>query len=246
MEPLTSPTEDIILSLEVQVNLLAKRGQLVGHPEYLELVLRALGLFEVQAYMERLNPSSRAPYHGFIHESAVVVAVFEAAFFHDLSFADTRNLVIAASFHDYNHWGDLDRTEITHDSANIAAALTGLRNFCSKHQELNIDLLTVEPLIKSTEFPHKTPPRDLLEAILRDADYSMPMLSDELALELFKGLYKELKANLNPMSYADFTAAVIPFYEAAPPHTSWGSSSRLKWHFNDRVNRIATLLQENP
>lgn len=242
MEPLTSQAEDELLSREVPVNLLALRGQLAGHPEYLNMVLRALNLEELERVMSYSNPSARAPYHGFTHLSAVVVAVYEAAIFHDLDLEETKALVIAAALHDFNHWGALPRPGPVLDSVNIAAAIAGTRLLANR---LSFDLELVEGLIASTEYPYTGEPKSLLEMILRDADLTMPLLTDELALELFKGLYLEQVENHCELSYAEFCDKVVSFYANVSPYTSWAASLRRDGRFNDRVNRVVTLLQEN-
>lgn len=251
MQPLTSPDEDELLAKEFMVNLLAARKQLSGHPEHMDAVFIACGLDldVMNKFMGVGNPSARMPYHCTNHEASVVVGVYEGAFHHDLSKRETRNLVVAAAMHDYNHWGDINRAEPIKDAVNISAALQGLRLLAA--DGIDFDEAEVERLIRATEFmqgpvPYATPTADVSEAIIRDADLSMPLLDDEQALKLFQGLYRELHANKMTMTYDEFASSMVGFYERMKPQSSWGATLHENGRFEGRVNRVVTLLKENP
>lgn len=243
---LTNPDEDELLSKEFMVNLLAKRQQLTGHPEYMDAVFIALGLdLEVmKRFMDTGNPSARMPYHCTDHEASVVVGVYEGAYYHNLSQRQTLNLVVAAAMHDYNHWGDLARSERISDAVNINAAIIGLQQL--KDAGIDFDLIEVERLIKATEFPYNADVIQVDEAIIRDADLSMPLLNDEQALKLFQGLWREIHANKVELTYEQYADSMIGFYETYKPCSSWGASLRNDGRFEGRVNRLTNLLKENP
>ena len=248
MEPLTSPAEDVILAREVPVNLLAMRHQLVGHPEYLDMVLWSLDLGWVKPYITNKNPSANMPYHNALHEAAVVVAVYEAAYFHNLDLTSTKALVIAAAFHDFNHIGNSPRAEEVFDAQNIKAAIAGLQ--LRNQHELIDDIELIKRLIRSTEYPYRNPPYDLLECILRDADTTMPFLNKTYALTLFMGLKRELIANFkltgSAIDHERFTQGVTNFYSDLIPRSGWGRSLREHGAYTRRIDNLAMLLKATP
>lgn len=112
------------------------------------------------------------PYHNFRHMCHVLWLCHEACAWHyeELSARKTRNLLIAALFHDFDHTGKPGP-----DAVNIERAITGLK----QHFALEdcSEFGNIAALIKATEFPHTAPPEavSLSARILRDADLSQAL-----------------------------------------------------------------------
>lgn len=112
------------------------------------------------------------PYHNFRHMCHVLWLCYEASMWHyeDLAHRGTRNLLIAALFHDFDHTGKPGP-----DSVNIARAIVGLKQHLAPEDAYEFE--NIAALIRATEFPHTTPSEKLPLAaqILRDADLSQAL-----------------------------------------------------------------------
>lgn len=117
-------------------------------------------------YLNFFNNSSDAPYHGHQHALTVMINSYNGAKIHNLCFNETKLLLIAALFHDFNHLSG----KAASDAENICLAVEGFKTHndfftCLTESEIK----RVEKLIKSTTFPH-TNPKDLTESLLQDSD----------------------------------------------------------------------------
>lgn len=115
------------------------------------------------------------PYHNLRHTLHVFRMCYSAALHYDLSPSDTRKILIAALFHDFNHRGIIDD-----DKLNIARAIKGLRQHLLEVDKP--DQQAIELLIRATEYPcTRIRSRDsLLEQILTDADRSQIFIGDDV------------------------------------------------------------------
>lgn len=112
-------------------------------------------------------PNIDAPYHGLRHMLHTTFLCYSALlYYHEVGFriARGRKLMIAASFHDYDHLAGKAKT----DQENIDRAIAGVHKHI--HNDDSENLIDIVHLISSTHYPHKGPAENIYQAILRDAD----------------------------------------------------------------------------
>jgi hypothetical protein len=218
-----------IIERELFINAKANKLQLGPDPDACYQVLHNLDLQQIIDFIDERNPSAKAPYHGAKHIAAVVSLVYEAARFHNLNERFTKDLVVAAAMHDFNHSGGASS-----DQQNIKAAIEGLNTIrMDQHNWLSVDFSHVKQLIEVTEYPYVRKATTLFEHIMRDADLMMPYLPDPLRLELFLGLLAEHNNNRSlQMTRVEFAANVQKFYTGVVWFTDWAKAKARKcdWH----------------
>lgn len=121
-------------------------------------------------YIINNNVSAYNPYHSTFHLLDVFTKSIEISDTYDeLSEIDKIEIGLAALFHDFNHSGGKLK-----DYENIELSLNGFHDFYLFNyytfKELKINYDNIVELIKCTEFPHKSEPKNLKEMIIRDSD----------------------------------------------------------------------------
>ncbi|HOY17589.1 MAG TPA: DUF5706 domain-containing protein [Haliscomenobacter sp.] len=101
-------------------------------------------------------------YHNFQHTCDVIEAARRLGAGYNLSVTDTEALILAAWFHDTGY----DQGAAGHE----ARGATNARRFLESHGYPEVGIQKVEHLIEATQI--KFQPRNLLEEIMSDADYS--------------------------------------------------------------------------
>lgn len=126
------------------------------------------------------NPSAHLPYHGTPHLYVVTLGAYELAFMEGLSHDATRQVTLAALFHDFDHQLSTD------DAVNIKCAVEAVREHL-----VGDDVERIVALVQSTSFPYAQAPQDTAEGIMRDADilYSTLLVPD--AQRFRTGLFEE-------------------------------------------------------
>lgn len=169
----------------------ASKNFLLSHsPEYLEPILQKFELMKVyEAVKNDFNTSSNV-YHSFLHTNSVILNCYEGALFQQLTPSETKVLLLAAMFHDYNHTGTSMR-----DDYNIMKAITGL---CSVIVKKFPELLTADELkatgnlIRKTQYPYTPGKLTISEKIIRDADLMTLYEKPETMASLYRGLMNEI------------------------------------------------------
>lgn len=102
------------------------------------------------------------PYHNYHHANVVA---YNAKWLAEKLGLEATPFILAAFFHDYGHAGLTDKE-------NIDIAVQGLAEFFNEQAYLLKDFKFnyIERLIRCTEFPYTTIPKDIDECIMRDAD----------------------------------------------------------------------------
>jgi hypothetical protein len=112
------------------------------------------------------------PYHNFRHMMHVLWLCHQACRYYQnrLTPRQTRNLLIAALFHDFDHPGHPHPGESDPDRINIPIAIAGLRRYIIPADRPFLP--QIEALIEATHYPYKigSDKLDLLGQIIRDAD----------------------------------------------------------------------------
>src|SRR5437762_6237378 len=116
---------------------------------------------------------------------------------HKLPPRQTRTLLVAALFHDFDHTGRPHRGDEDPDGINIEIAISGLRRFLAPDDQALLP--EIEALIEATHFPYKVDSQklDLLGKIIRDADLAQA-LSPVWIQQVVIGLARE--AGVSPLT----------------------------------------------
>ncbi len=112
---------------------------------------------------------------------------YDAAVYHCLDPYDTRNVLIAAIFHDFNHSGKMNGN----DDLEIEASVRAMKKYL--HSEDLGREKGIEGLIRATQFPYQDTSLELslLKRIMRDADMSQS-LSTAWIQQTLIGLPREM------------------------------------------------------
>lgn len=148
--------EDQLISMEIKIHRAIQSKTLadLGLPA-LEIIADRLNLSKYLDYFIENNKST-AEYHSNYHVFCVALNSYEGAQHEKLSIFDTRNLVLAAIFHEFDHSGGL-----TNDTCNVLRAIKGLTEAA---HHINDDVLTIEEITQSiqilgiTKYPYEKPP----------------------------------------------------------------------------------------
>lgn len=170
------------------------------------------------------NPSAHAPYHGYQHLLTVTLNCWEGAAYAGLDTAATKDLVLAALFHDFGHL----QQRTAADSANIESAVAGVLNHFPKClPELTVaETERVLALIRATEFPHGAA-NSVAAGIIQDADMMQTLEPD--GKRFLDGLGREKGRRITAAQNEEF----LDSYE---PRTEWG---RLRLHPLSSGNKAA-------
>lgn len=182
----------------------------------IRFVLKAIRVPEtVLDIISLQNPSAYAPYHGYQHLLTVALNCWDGAHYTGLDAVSTRDLVLAAVFHDFGH---LQQRTVP-DSANIEVAVEGAIRHLPKCLP---DLAAagtehVLALIRATEFPH-IEAESMAARIIQDADMMQTLEPDGQRFLDGLGLEKGRRVTV---------AKNEAFLDAYKPRTEWG---RLRLH----------------
>lgn len=184
-------------------------------------IVKKLDLVSEFNYYNRNAVSWKLPYHNKFHTYCMVKNCYEAAIELGLPFQDTRILITAAIFHDFNHTGG----KLT-DAENISIAIKAYSRFLEEYNKNIIDeyLKTcVVRLIQITEYPFKQEPEFIEEKIIRDADL-MQMFEPEWFDHVIIGLSKELlrKDSFTTEELIDTLKKNEEFLSKQKIYTKWG------------------------
>lgn len=160
-------------------------------------VFKKLKMEEHLGNLLRDNRSNNAPYHNLNHTLCVIKNVYYLANQENCTKKETKNLVLAAIYHDFNHSQGEKK-----DDENIKEAIKSLKKYVEDTEE-------IEELIKATQYPYIIEDKDLsnLQKIIRDADL-MQTLEDDFIQQVIIGLSTELK-----MSVKDFLPIQMKFLD---------------------------------
>ena len=180
--------------MEIKIYLAIKEFNLaeLGLPA-LEIVADRLGISHYLEYFLDHNYSI-AEYHCIYHAICVALNAYEGAYHEKLSDSQTKSLVLASIFHDYDHSGGM-----LPDTANIIRAIKGLTEAAYEDKTFGMEL-TIEEFTQSiqilgiTKYPYEKTPATMMEKIIRDADLMKPYENDLVMLKnQYDGLHTEIE-----------------------------------------------------
>lgn len=164
------------------------------------------------------NESATLPYHNLFHANCMIENCYDGAQWHDLPYGSTRELLIAAMFHDFDHSGG---KEVDH--VNITCALTGLSQFFIQSDRGSgycPDLIW--QCIRCTEYPFVVEPFTIEQRIIRDADL-MQFRYPNWRRMLEHKLREEMEVKVGkPISDDEMYDGNRNFWLVAKFYTAWG------------------------
>jgi hypothetical protein len=141
---------------------------------------------------------------------------YDGAQWHDLPYASTRELLIAAMFHDFNHSGGEQL-----DSVNISRALTGVSTFFKEFCGTGYPHL-IHICIKCTEYPFVVEPCTIEQRIIRDADL-MQFRYPNWQHMYEANLKREIEVKIgHPIPDEDMLKGQSKFWADVVFYTDWG------------------------
>ena len=165
-----------------------------------------------------LHNSSTAPYHSVYHANCMIENCYDGAQYYNLPYSSTRELLIAAMFHDFNHSGGK-----LEDRGNINRALKGVSTFFAQYCKGDGGVSNlIWQCIKCTEYPFVIEPFTIEQRIIRDADLMQYRYPDWL--EMYEtNLKKEIEVRLDKeVSHSDMYWGNVRFWKSVEYFTEWG------------------------
>lgn len=193
----------------------------------LKAVLKSIGHDGALDYLKVYNVGAGNLYHNTNHCIGVAHYALQIASAEYLDTQEFAGLVLGALFHDFHHTGGNQQVS---DSHNIAAAISGLREYKLTVQKpggmagLSFDHVfsIAEDAIRVTEFPFVHEPKGEVEKIIRDADLLYASASAD-TLYILEGLrceiMKKTGQNITPAAFVKQQRA---FLNAATFYTEAG------------------------
>jgi hypothetical protein len=151
------------------------------------------------------NPSNDLPYHNWYHTNCVVVNCAKGARYHRLPFDTTRDLLIAAMWHDFGHSGGK-----CDDWQNVKYAMECLRD---EYYGLYATE-KISKFIHCTEYPFIHEPFCIEQEILRDADMMQWIMPDAEEM-ILKGLKSEVDVRRGPITEVEWLDIQMQFIRKA-------------------------------
>lgn len=176
-------------------------------------IIKNYGLDADWEWFVKFNPSNNLPYHNKYHAECMVKNCYEGAQYYNLPWDTTRNLLLAAIYHDFGHTGGEEP-----DSENIRRALHhGLFSIRKEVPKILIDC------ILCTEYPFTVEPYTIEQRIIRDADLMQFRFGDWQEM-LFTSLRKEIEVQYGrSISDEEMLKGMKDFWiNKAKFHTDWG------------------------
>lgn len=188
--------------------------------------LMQLGLLKLWNYSVDNNPTKNIPYHNNSH--MFYMAWLADRLYQSLPLEEQfrwhpREMICAALFHDFNHSAGAEP-----DAVNIERALEGWRQAYAAVKPVGLDPVTVEELIRTTQYPYTSPPKGDEAKCLRDADllYTTVMGNPHIVMH---DLRREMETTRGvAISESEMANGYKEFIRKAEIHTEMGKILRLQ------------------
>lgn len=149
--------------------------------------LQIIKKYKLEDYFKILiteNKGNNNPYHNFYHTCCVIKNCYFIAKSENIYDKKIRLILIAATFHDFNHSGGK-----LSDDKNVKIAIDSFKKYT---KESEADNFYIENIIKSTQFPYnKNDKLSISQKVIRDADILQRFEENWMQQYIF-GLNKEL------------------------------------------------------
>lgn len=219
----------------------------MNHLHLVDKVIDEHNLHYYACYFESYNISHYLPYHNRYHSRCMVMNCHEAAVYHNLNKSDSRSLIAAALFHDFNHSGGQFA-----DDVNIKKAVSGFEkaNQWVTAHGATITSLSEEEFLKAidtiriTEYPYTKDPESQIQKIIRDADLMQVYEEDQDQLvKQFLGLKDEVELLKRLVFTKDqWISGNREFYNNVVWNTEWAKQKAQVLNYGHRVDNLIHLL----
>jgi hypothetical protein len=178
-------------------------------------IITQYGLTYEYDWVVKNNPARDLPYHNLFHAQCMIENCYDGAQYHNLPYSDTKLLLFAALFHDFDHSGGLHP-----DSTNIKRALRGIYIY-TREQPAPI----IKACVCCTEYPFVVEPFTIEQRIIRDADlmqFRYPNWKEMIEVRLKQEMEVKFEKPITPEEMFDGNQN---FWRAAKFYTEWGKKT---------------------
>lgn len=213
-------------------------------------IVRALGLQAYYDFFRAKCSSNHLPYHNEYHTTCMLLNCYEGYLLsvEKLTTEERQAIVLGALYHDADHTGG-----VSQDTVNIERAVDLLwqaHSYCMA-RGASVDasvLIRAVSCVRTTQYPHVGEPKNMLEAIMRDADLMQVYEDDTAAMVAqYLGLRDELGVRLGTsISKGDFAAQCKTFVDGAVWHTAWAKEKAARLNLAQRSERLYTEILDEP
>ncbi len=216
-------------------------------------VIRELGLEDFLAFYKSWNTSSKLPYHNDYHVFCMVWNCYLGAMYEQCSLAETRALILAALFHDFDHSGGRETDDLNVTRAELrfidAVTTTGkLRMQSGQRENLSgEEIALARSAIQITKYPYDRDPVTIVERIIRDADLMQPYEPDrELLRRCYRGLQQEVELSKG-MKFTDeqFASGMKAFLDSVVWHTSWATERARLLNWETKKSELVGMIERH-
>jgi hypothetical protein len=181
-------------------------------------IVKDYGLSHYLKVLLKENKSNNLPYHNFYHSLCVAYNCAQISDSLSFSFEETRLMVIASLFHDFNHSGGK-----LPDSENVKNAIEAFKNFSLESEEDNNFIIDV---IKATEYPYVISDEELTkyQMVIRDVDLMQTFEKNYLQQNVI-GLMEELKVD----SLDKMLDGSLNFWKNCKFHTGFAKEMSMRY-----------------
>jgi hypothetical protein len=215
------------------------------------IIVERLGLKDLLEYFFEHNKTT-AEYHSNYHSICVALNCYEGACHQQLSESETKIVVLAGIFHDFNHSGG-----VLTDDKNIELAIFGLckaftletlRSLSStyKYDFSHDEFKQTVKTLAITKYPFEKEPVTIMEQIIRDADLMQPYEQNAVVLKnQYDGLRIEIE-RAYPMKFTaeEFAAGQLSWLnDNVTWHSTWGKNKALKLNWYATKQRLLNTMK---
>lgn len=214
--------------------------QLMNLKDALQEILVMYDLQGLYDYYLSYNTALNAPYHNHYHAACMLANCLEGAHHEGLSELETRQLLVAALFHDFDHTAGRQADLVNIKLAGMAVSMLPSQGLLSTR-----DSETVRELVEVTCYPFTRAPETPAQRIIRDADLMQVYEDDEARLkEQYLGLKREVEVRLGRgLTLQEFIEGQGKFFKKQVVwYTEWAQRKAGELNFDARCARLARVL----
>lgn len=239
-ERMTSLDLEAIASRDLKFKQALEELRLMNHQGALQELLVMFDLQALYDHFLSFNTALQAPYHNHYHAGCMIINCYEGAYHEGLSEAETRQLLIAAMFHDFDHTAGRQSDAVNVKLAGMAVSMLPSMGLLSPE-----DSEVVRSIIEITRYPFDQEPKTPQERIIRDADLMQLYENDgERVRDQYLGLMREVSVRLEKqLTLREFIEGQGKFFkEQVVWYTEWSQRKARELDFEHRAAHLPVLL----
>lgn len=235
------PLDLIIFTAIRDYNLMSMVGKHHQPPSpAVKVIMESFHLESLLDYFVERNLICSLPYHNTYHTYCMVLNCYEGGCHEGISQSHLKALLVAALFHDYNHFGGKQP-----DDVNVAEAIR-----CLKLALQACPVLTPEEeavainTVQITKYPYEGDPLEVTEMIIRDADLMQPYEERaDVLLTQYMGLKAEVEISRKTIyTPAEFGEGNHRFLGDRVWHTRWAADKAVRQAWEEKKLTLKNLL----